>query len=370
MKHPTLYTKDEHGNVRIWYMETEGHLYRTVSGVEGGSMVKSGWVTARAKNVGRANASTPEEQALFEVESNYTKKKERKYSEHREDATTTNILVPMLANSWKDLKPDKRLTLVKSCWAQPKLDGIRCLVGKDFMLSRNGKPIVSSPHILRSLSSVFERYPKYILDGELYNHDFHDDFNTISSLVGQKKPTSEDHKRSEELVQFHVYDVAYTPWKFEERSDWIFNQNFPECVKVVNTDYINSLDRLNEVYAQYLELNYEGQMIRLDDYYEYKRSKNLIKRKEFVDAEYPVVEIKPGKGHWSECAKSVVCLNRDKTTFSAGIKGSMEFTKSLLLKAHNGQAPKTCTIRSPNLTPDGVPRFGIAVAFYDGKRDM
>ncbi len=34
-----------------------------------------------------------------------------------------------------------------SGWSQPKLDGIRCVVDKNGMWTRAGKPITSCPHI-------------------------------------------------------------------------------------------------------------------------------------------------------------------------------------------------------------------------------
>ena len=50
---PTLYSKDTNGNTRIWYMEQNGHLYRTHSGVKNGQIVISDYSTAESKNVGK-----------------------------------------------------------------------------------------------------------------------------------------------------------------------------------------------------------------------------------------------------------------------------------------------------------------------------
>jgi len=41
------------------------------------------------------------------------------------------------------------------------------VVKKDGMWSRNGKPIVSAPHVLVALKDFFNRFPNAILDGEL-----------------------------------------------------------------------------------------------------------------------------------------------------------------------------------------------------------
>ena len=64
--HRTLYTRDSRGVVRTWYMETSKDSYRTVSGILNipSSVVTSEWTICKAKNVGRSNATTAEQQAL------------------------------------------------------------------------------------------------------------------------------------------------------------------------------------------------------------------------------------------------------------------------------------------------------------------
>lgn len=367
IKHPTLYHIDENDNVRVWWMETKGSSYRTVSGIEDGKLVTSGWTIATPKNVGKANETTGEEQAELEVESKYLKKAEKKYSYEKTKAAKSHIIQPMLAIKWADIK--KKDEVVKGCWVQPKLDGIRAIVNKDGIWSRNGKPIVSSPHVLTALENFFNYFPNSILDGELYNHNFRDDFNEISSLVGQKKPTPEDLANSKEHVQYHVYDII-TNLNFADRIT-ILENLFKNAVikknpvRLVDTEYCANIEHVDAFYAKYLEVGYEGQMIRLNKPYEHKRSKSLIKRKEFFDAEYRILSISEGKGNWAGYAKSVECIDDQGRKFSAGIKGSQEFTKKLL-----SMNPKTCTVRSPNMTPDGIPRFGVAVAFYENEREL
>ena len=56
-------------------------------------------------------------------------------------------------------------------YSQPKLDGIRCVVDKNGMWTRAGKPINSCPHIFESLKKFIEDNPNMIIDGELYNHE-------------------------------------------------------------------------------------------------------------------------------------------------------------------------------------------------------
>jgi DNA ligase-1 len=364
-RHPTLYNIDSKGKVRIWYLESDGGKYRSVAGLEDGQLVTSEWKVTKAKNVGRANATTAAEQALAEVKSQYTKKIEKKYSETRDAAGGVKFTECMLAAKWKDRK-DK----TPAPWfSQPKLDGFRCLASSGSLLSRGGKQFLSVPHIADALSALFRLNEGLILDGELYTHKLKENFDKIGSLVRKAKPTAEDIEESASIVEYHVYDIASHSGSFTERSaalkQMVAFLNHP-AIKFVETTLCNNEDELNDIYASYLADGYEGQMIRVPgSRYEGGRSKNLLKRKEFFDEEYEVVSLEEGQGNWSGYAKAVYFkMPGDKRTKGgdypkAGIKGSQEFTKQLLL----GPLPKTVTVRYPNLTPEGIPRFPIAVDF-------
>ena len=103
---------------------------------------------------------------------------------------------------------EKRVDFNQPTYIQPKLDGVRCLFTKDGAFSRAGNQFMNVEHIEYDLKPVFNRYPNLILDGELYNHGLKDDFNKIISLVKKKKPTKDDRIEAEQLVQYHMYDVA------------------------------------------------------------------------------------------------------------------------------------------------------------------
>ena len=77
-------------------------------------------------------------------------------------------------------------------FSQPKLDGIRCIAMREGLFTRTGKPIVAVPHIHEELEPFFEKYPNAVLDGELYNHAYKDDFNKIIHLV-RKQNLTEEH---------------------------------------------------------------------------------------------------------------------------------------------------------------------------------
>ena len=114
----------------------------------------------------------------------------------------------------------------KPVFIQPKLDGVRCLIQYDKKYgvkaySRTGKEWLNIDHIRMQLWDFFQKYPNIILDGELYNHDLKDNFEKIISLVRKTKPTLENRLESEEIVQFHCYDIIDETKIFAERNEWI-----------------------------------------------------------------------------------------------------------------------------------------------------
>ena len=184
---------------------------------------------------------------------------------------------------------------------QPKLDGVRCLIqydaGKVTAYSRTGKVWKNIEHIELNLLKFFNKYPNVILDGELYNHDFKDDFESIISMVRKQKPTDEDRFKSRHNVQFHCYDIVREDLTFEERNYFIGKYVQPSyCVKHVTTMTVGD-DRLAKmIHQQNLENGYEGSILRTNDGYQCKRSHNLRKFKDFSDAEATIVGYLDGKG--------------------------------------------------------------------------
>jgi len=108
MTYDTLYQVDSKGKDRYWLMEREDGKHRTVSGIVGGKEIVSGWVICEAKNVDRSNATTPDEQADFEISALYKKKLEGKYYVTLEEAKTAGtgmkFFSPRLAEKYTDAK--------------------------------------------------------------------------------------------------------------------------------------------------------------------------------------------------------------------------------------------------------------------------
>jgi DNA ligase-1 len=202
---------------------------------------------------------------------------------------------PMLAHKFDD----NRVDWSQPVYIQPKLDGVRCLFTKDGAYSRTGKKFMNLAHIELALIPFFKEQPDVVLDGELYNHKLKNDFEKIISLVRKQKPTADDRLDAQNLVQFHVYDyfdgVMYD--SYSTRQDQLACSDiYCSCVRYVETHLVKSYDIARANHKIYLEDGYEGSIIRLDGLYKHGRSYDLMKFKDFSDAEATIVGYELGKG--------------------------------------------------------------------------
>ena len=205
---------------------------------------------------------------------------------------------PMLAHKYNPDKADY------PAYIQPKLDGVRCVFTKDGAYSRTGKEFKNVDHIKKDLKVVFNRYPNIILDGELYNHGLKDDFEKIISLVRKTKPTQEHRDEAEQLVQYHMYDIASYPHAtYEWRMHFVNTLTdsavvrTSKCLRIIKTEVALDYDNALHKHEKYLKQGYEGSIYRsMTGQYKNTRSWDLMKFKDFEDSEATIVGYEAGKG--------------------------------------------------------------------------
>jgi DNA ligase-1 len=373
---PELNKRGVKGEVRVWRMESMDDKHRTISGIQNGKMVESKWTTCKPKNVGRSNATSPEQQAVFEVEAKYAKQRKSNYFDDINEIDNLTYFEPMLAVDWDKRK--NKVVLADGVYAQPKLDGIRCinaapsLFPVDGPATREGEPIVSIPHVEDALRHLFEVVPELILDGELYNHDLKDDFNQIASMVRKQKLTPAILAKTKELVQYHVYDVPSHPGTFSERFAFLthifenYLSEYSDVIKLVPTQYITDESALDELSVKWVADGYEGQMIRIDDVYQTQRRSNfLMKRKDFITEEFPVLAMEEGNGNWAGCTKRFIIQLPNDLTCEAVPRGTQGAMAALW---ESQKTPDWATVRHFGFTPDGKLRFPIVVDYGYGER--
>jgi DNA ligase-1 len=361
MKLETIYKKTKTGATQEWTIEVVGNKYRTHSGQVGGIITTNEWTIVYGKNTGKLNETSDKEQTMKEAVAKRTKKLESGYFENIKHINKTQYFEPMLASKWEDSK-DK---ITYPIFSQPKLDGIRCIVTKDGMFSRNGKPIISAPHIRESLSEVFDVYPELILDGELYADKFANDFNKIVSLVKKTKPTDADLKESKKNIQYWIYDLPDNDIQFGDRCDRLhdlfntFDSFSKHCIEV-ETTLCMSEDDVIDLYEGYVDAGFEGQMLRTNGKYENKRSKFLMKHKSFIDEEYTIIGVCEGEGNKTNMVGYMTFETADGKPFKSNVKASFEESEEMF-RNRKQLIGKQATIKYFNLTPDGIPRFPYVI---------
>ena len=353
----TLYHQGKTGAIVQWDIWTEDADICTEYGQIGGKMQTSR-KTATPKNVGRANATSANEQAVLEAKAMHKKRLDGKYSLTIEDAKK-EVFLPMLAASF-DKRKDKVTYPVD---VQPKLDGVRCLAywdgGSVKLMSRGGKQWNCCDHIIEELETVLPK--DWVLDGELYIHG--KTFQEITKLVKKLRPESVN-------VQFHVYDVPRTDE--DNRGEWDehriealadFRDASIDCksVVVVETHQANSEDEVYKLQSEYLEDGYEGAIVRERDG-EYKfgyRSNKLLKVKNFMDEEYKITDFTTGVGRF-EGSIVWICETKKGQPFKVVPQGTMEERQETYQNAdkHIGELLK---VKYFELTDDGIPRFPVGL---------
>ena len=396
MKLPTLYKQTTTGATQSWEIEVEENKFRTISGQLDGKKIQNKWTTCKPKNVGRANATTGEEQAAKEAEAKHQKKLEKGYHLNIENIEKKRFYEPMLAQDFKNKLRKKTVmnhlsgdaSFHPAVFSQPKLDGIRCIAMREGLFTRTGKPITAVPHIHEALEPFLEKYPNATLDGELYNHAYKDDFNKIIHLVRKQNLTDEHLAESKKMIQYHIYDAPVIAGVFKGDKCWTEKDLFsdrtsvldaqfanlgidgrslhgePNPLVIVETTEIHGREQLDRCYEDYVEAGYEGQMVRIDGPYDNKRSPKLLKRKEFVDEEYEILGYEEGEGNRTGTIKHFKFKNKDGREFNSNVKGTFEYLTELLEQADE-LIGKQATIKYFNLTPDGVPRFPYVIAIRD-----
>lgn len=169
-------------------------------------------------------------------------------------------------------------------YAQPKLDGIRCVIVNGRALSRTLKEIPNR-EIFAELSQ-----PQYEgLDGELIvgSPTADDAYRQTCSYVMAPNKTGGDWT-------FHVFDKHDHGGTYSERRDWLLNKIVAAPLREVDTRQVVNEAMLETVEAEYLAAGYEGAILRSPSaLYKYGRGTttkgDLLKLKRFIDFEAEVI---------------------------------------------------------------------------------
>ena len=280
-----LYGKDKKDGYKVWSIAVEGNKITISHGkIDGKQTTKEELIYG--KNLGRANETSNEQQALLEAESRYKKQLDKGYRPTLE-ALEDLPLMAMLAVDYHK----KAHLLQFPCLASVKLDGNRCLAirHKDRveLRTRGGKSMDIS-HIQGVLFEAM--HEGEVLDGEIYKHGYF--LEEIVSAI--RTPTNPLHEK----LEFWAFDVVVEDVPFKERYVLLRNMFYEArfshtCLRRVVHDEIYDEESMKRFHKLAVENKFEGIMCRnMNGVYESgKRSNDLHKYKEMVDGEFKIVGV-------------------------------------------------------------------------------
>ena len=374
---PTLYKKSTSGKLVQWTITVQGDTYTETYGYVGMKLQ----TTPGTKCVGKQGRNDVE-QAEAEARSKWEKKqkaggyvltKEAAMGGETSELVEGGIL-PMLAHKFGE-HGEK---LKYPCFVQPKLDGHRCIGMVSGLWSRTRKAITGVPHIHEDIVDNQLLTAGMSLDGELYNHEYRSKFEELTSFIKRDEP-----KDGCEVVEYHVYDCIMKDRTFRERWEHLENiigTDRGGPVMLVETREVHDEDELMLAFEDFLAQGYEGAIARnANGPYVGKRSYDLLKIKQFDDAEFLCVGVEEGRGKLAGHAIFICSIGRvdgpgkkyetelvehgfkeRELVFNAKLKGD----QSELKKYFSNPAlviGKRITVQYQGLTKNGIPRFPVAL---------
>lgn len=347
--HTELYYKAANGSIRFWRIYDEDFDIIIEYGVVGGEVIEE------SEHVPYGlGTRTREEQVASRMNSRINAKLDKGYVRSIEEAQNNKplnalgFLKPMLANPIDKVKNVE----MDNAFVQYKYDGHRCLVtndgGKLVAYSRNGKEITTIPEILSGLV-----IPEGVtIDGELYIHGV--PLQTISSYVKRRQEWTKS-------LKLQVYDVMLSE-TYDERYRFLHQEvKLGDKALLVPTWEFDP-DTLRRELCEAINYGYEGLIVRADgfNYEDGKRSKGLLKVKQFHDDEFMVTAI-------SEDANGgaiLHCITHAGKTFKTPAPGDRS-EKSRVLRNSSKYIGMKIQVKFANYTRDGIPFHPIATFWRD-----
>ena len=339
-----IYTTDKKGSQRQWKVEVhsrEDHfVVRRIFGQVDGKLQVTEKVVKQGKNIGRANETTPQEQAVSEAKSLYTKQ------------TPDDTILPMLATTWTT-----KTKLSKWVYFQPKLDGVRVMVGRRdgdiVVMTRTGKAVVGFQQLMDDPAIHTIKEGEWV-DGEAYSTTL--SFEEISGKFRKQCACPE--------LEFHVFDtfdVNNIHLTFEQRVDKI--KKWKHHVPTILTDSC----KLDELHDKYVKDGYEGIIIREPDapYEIGYRSRNLLKFKKFDTNEFKIVGCEEGTA--KDTGTGIFVCECENGTFNVRPTGTLA-TRKEYWENRSSYMNKLLTVKHQSVSStDGIPRFpvGLTVRNYE-----
>lgn len=227
-------------------------------------------------------------------------------------------------------------------WVSEKLDGVRAYWTGERFLSRGG-------HEYRAPGWFTKGFPAHPLDGELWMGRGR--FAELSGAVRQVVPDDDDWRR----IRFMVFDLPDPEATFDQRLS-----RLSVLIERVGSPYLELVDQQRASTHENLMVRLEemvdggaeGLMLRLGiSGYQSGHSNDLLKVKQYQDAEAVVVHHLPGKGKYEGVMGSLLVELENGRQFRIG----SGFSDSERISPP--KSGTTITFKYYGLTATGLPRF-------------
>ena len=380
---PTLYALSSTGKIKVINYSVVLDEFGVISinnehGYIDGKKQLDKTVISVGKNIGRANATTPHQQAIKEMNAKWTAKKLKKnYTENESGIpdTTEKSLLPMLAHKFTEREHDIKYP----CLLQPKLDGLRCMArmvnGEVIFTSRGYKEYCAVQHLaleskwlIRQIAETANvQLSEVILDGELFTPEL--SLQEINRRVKKYRGT-DTHE-----IQYHVYDIVIGNKTNEERNQLLMSSillaRLTQIKGVFTARAEEHKEEIIHWHDDFVESGYEGIIVRnMNGLYKLgQRSVDLQKFKNFQDAEFEVVgytsaETGREKGAIIFKCKEPDPLNGHDGIFSVRTKDKVQDRIDMFNNNPEQYIGKLLTVRfAMDKSEDNIPQFPVGVVF-------
>ncbi|WP_341663410.1 DNA ligase [Vibrio sp.] len=227
-------------------------------------------------------------------------------------------------------------------WKSEKLDGIRAIWDGKTLQTRSGLK-------LNPPNWFIEALPSYYLEGELWAG--RGNFNLVQTTVLDKTPIENAWRH----IRFMVFDMPHSSASYLHRYEDIVqlvNSLQVEHIQFVEHTPISSEQELSTYFDQINAYGGEGVMLRkFSGKYQSGRGEQLLKMKQYHDAEATIIGYKMGKGKLSGLVGALLVQLDSGVQFYVGSGLSDELRKK------PPRLGTTITYRHNGYTHKGIPKF-------------
>jgi len=365
-----MYVHDVDGNIRLWQVGFDGESLI----IRHGQTKTGNFVIAKHKvdinNSGRDLVS----QAVLEARSRYHDKYMGDFYRPADHLPSEDIK-PELAN---DYTPKKIKSWPVACMA--KLDGMRMRVkvgdnGQMVKTSRENRDLGHITHLDEQFIEVFKFLPTgCFIEGELYNIKY--SRNQLMSILTTRKKGVHPLLKT---VNYFIFDIYLPNVPYQDRYE-VLRKAFDEYYKngwmkreegyvaMISSNLVWSDSEIEEFRIYYVSQGYEGLILHkvgvgLETFYRQNRSSNMLKYKEFQDAEGLIVDVYEGKGT-EEGLVMFKLKNDEDVVFGVRPRGGFD-NREYWFKHPEEVLGRKYTYRYIGKTDYNVPNHAVGVGFRD-----